>query len=89
MPSPDRVGLRGDANPEPPVCIAEAMLACYGARMTDSERAQAVWNALLIHGERWQRIGQVFYDDTDEGTPVLVIPLEAGAGRGFDPTSTR
>lgn len=83
------VGLRGDANPEPPPCIAEAMLACYGARMTDSERAQAVWDALLAYGERWQRIGRTFYDDTVEGAPVLVIPLDPGAGRGFDPTSTR
>lgn len=70
--------------PESPLqCIARALATLDWHKPHDDavishhEYARAALDALLVYGERMQRIGRVFYDDTTEGQPVLVIPLDA------------
>lgn len=77
-----RARLRADhvSTPSLEDVILRAIIG-NGSEPTPMERqiATDVRNALFRYGERWQRIGQRFYDDTGEGVPVLMLPL-ADAG---------
>jgi hypothetical protein len=73
---------------EPPPYIQRALMTWWMNETEDDDvdgAVEAVWNALLEHGEQWTRIGRTFYDDTDEGQPVLVIPLSTEADSRLNP----